>query len=89
MSGSHKRHESYASDEAALSDFALRLVKEASLSGEEGAVADLVAGEMERLGLEVERDEFGNVTGTLDAGPGSCVLVDSHMDTVGVTDTSD
>lgn len=77
-----------AIDEEAMIGFALCLIGEESLSGEEGKVADLVAAEMARLGLEVERDELGNVTGTLDAGPGPCVLLDSHMDTVGVTDSS-
>ncbi len=80
------RDGAYEVNEKALVDFALRLVGAASPSGREGAVADLVTGEMGRLGFEVGRDELGNVTGTLDAGPGPCVLVDSHMDTVGVTD---
>jgi putative selenium metabolism hydrolase len=69
-----------------LGRLTLALVGEPSLSGEEGAVAQLVAAEMERLGLAPEVDELGNVVGTLDAGPGPCVLLDSHMDTVGVTD---
>ena len=49
-------------------------------------MADLVRPEMERLGYAVEVDELGNVVGTLDYGPGPCVLFDAHMDTVGVTD---
>jgi len=49
-------------------------------------VADLVRPEMERLGYAVEVDALGNVVGTLDFGPGPCVLFDAHMDTVGVTD---
>ncbi|HZV49727.1 MAG TPA: YgeY family selenium metabolism-linked hydrolase [Candidatus Dormibacteraeota bacterium] len=76
-------------DAAALVDFALRLVSIPSPSGAEGEVADCVAGEMARLGFEVERDPAGNVTGTLDAGPGPCLLIDSHMDTVGVTEPGD
>ncbi|MDP9380484.1 MAG: YgeY family selenium metabolism-linked hydrolase [Chloroflexota bacterium] len=83
MSG---QHGTYAIDKDALVHFALRLIREPSPSGREGKVADLVAAEMARLGLEVERDGLGNVTGTLDAGPGPCVLLDAHMDTVGVTD---
>lgn len=79
-------HEKYDIDEQRLPDFALRLIQKGSPSGEEGEVARLVAAEMERLGLIVETDEFGNVTGAIEAGPGPCVLVDSHMDTVGVTD---
>jgi putative selenium metabolism hydrolase len=73
-------------DLAALETFALELVRTPSPSGDEGAVAALVRGELERLGYEVAVDALGNVTGTLDAGPGPCVLFDGHMDTVGVGD---
>lgn len=75
-----------AIDADALADFTLQLVGAASPSGEEGAVARLVAEEMERLGLRTEVDALGNVTGTIEAGPGPTVLIDSHMDTVGVTE---
>lgn len=77
-----------AVDTTALTDLALRLVAAPSLSTEEGAVAALVREELERLDFTVEVDKLGNVTGTLDAGPGPCILLDSHMDTVGVTDRS-
>lgn len=77
-----------AIDGDAVADLALRLVREASPSGEEGAVAAVVREALEALDFEVEVDRLGNVTGTLDAGPGPCVLLDSHMDTVGVTDPS-
>src|SRR5687767_14917265 len=70
----------------ALESFVTRLVGTASPSGQEGAVAVLVREELERLGYAVEVDALGTVTGTLDAGPGPCVLLDAHMDTVGVTD---
>ena len=73
-------------DSDALVDFALRLVHEQSLSGQESSVARLVRSEMERLGYSVEVDELGNVIGTIEAGPGPCLLLDAHMDTVGVTD---
>ena len=69
-----------------LVSFAHRLVGTASPSGEEGAVAALVREEMERLGYAVEVDALGTVTGTLGGGDGPCVLLDAHMDTVGVTD---
>jgi putative selenium metabolism hydrolase len=72
----------------ALETFALNLVQTPSLSGAEGAVAALVEAELRRLGYAVEVDSLGNVIGTLDAGPGRCVLFDAHMDTVGVTDPS-
>ncbi|HEX5469610.1 MAG TPA: YgeY family selenium metabolism-linked hydrolase [Gaiellaceae bacterium] len=77
-----------AIDPDALGDFARRLVSVRSPSGEEGDLAVLVATEMERLGFTVEVDELGNVIGTVDGGPGRCVLLDAHMDTVGVTDPS-
>jgi len=77
-----------AFDHDALETFALTLVRTPSRSGEEGAVAELVRGELKRLGYAVEVDALGNVVGTLDAGPGPCVLFDAHMDTVGVTDPS-
>jgi putative selenium metabolism hydrolase len=73
-------------DDRALDALALRLVAAPSLSRQEGAVAAIVADELERLDFDVHVDRLGNVTGTLDAGPGPCVLLDSHMDTVGVTD---
>src|SRR5919198_4686183 len=73
-------------DSEALEGFALRLVGTPSPSGAEGAVAELVRAEMERLGYAVEADALGNVIGTLDGGDGPCVLFDAHMDTVGVTD---
>lgn len=75
-----------AIDDDALTDFALRLVAEPSLSCQEGGVAAIVGDELRRLGFEVDVDEYGNLTGTLDFGPGPCILLDSHMDTVGVTD---
>jgi putative selenium metabolism hydrolase len=76
----------YEIDTEAMVNFALRLLREPSPSGQEGAVAALVQAEMGRLGLAVDVDTLGNVTGTVDAGPGLCVLLDAHMDTIGVTD---
>jgi putative selenium metabolism hydrolase len=73
-------------DDEALTDLALRLVGAASPSGHERDVAAIVRAALERLGFDVEVDVLGNVVGTLYAGPGPCILLDSHMDTVGVTD---
>ncbi len=70
----------------AVADFALRLVRVPSPSGCEGGVARLVEAEMKTLGFAVEVDGLGNVVGSVEAGPGPCVLIDAHMDTVGVTD---
>ncbi|MGN6871151.1 MAG: M20/M25/M40 family metallo-hydrolase [Solirubrobacteraceae bacterium] len=77
-----------ALDGDALETFALTLVRTASPSGAEGAVAELVRAELDRFGYAVEVDALGNVIGTLDAGAGPCVLFDAHMDTVGVSDPS-
>ena len=76
-------------DAEALADFVLRLIGTESLSGHEGGVAQLVESEMRQLGMNVEIDELGNVLGSLDAGDGPCILLDSHMDTVGVNNPSD
>lgn len=73
-------------DRDRLTNFTSRLISVQSPSGAERAVAGSVAAEMAGLGFAVHTDEFGNVTGTLDAGTGPCVLIDSHIDTVGVTD---
>jgi putative selenium metabolism hydrolase len=78
--------ERMAIDRPALEAFALALVGTPSPSGQEGAVAERVREELERLGYAVDTDELGNVVGTRDAGPGPCLLFDAHMDTVGVTD---
>ncbi len=75
-------------DAEALADFTLRLVGAESLSGHEDKVAELVADEMRRLGMKVEVDELGNVIGSIESGPGPCILLDSHMDTVGATEPS-
>jgi len=76
----------YDLDDPALTELALRLVKAASPSGKETAVAAITREVLEEFDFDVEVDELGNVIGRLDAGPGPCVLLDSHMDTVGVTD---
>src|SRR5690606_40910286 len=49
----------------------------------------IVAAEMARLGFVVETDDWGNVVGTIDAGPGPCLLFDAHIDTVGVSNPDD
>lgn len=73
-------------DADALADFGVSLIREPSVAGNEAQVAKLVADELDRLGYMVTVDEMGNVMGTLERGAGPCVLVDSHMDTVGVSD---
>ena len=70
---------------ASVADLALRFVREPSPSAHEGQVAELVRDEMMRLGFAVEVDALGNVLGSIGSGSGPCVLIDSHLDTVGVT----
>ncbi len=69
----------------AIADFTLRLIQTPSLSGQEDGVARLVFEEMTKLGFRVQVDAFGNVVGTISARPGPTVLLDAHMDTVGVS----
>ncbi len=78
-----------APERESLLAFLRKLVQTPSLSGEEGTVAALVMEEMRRLGFtEVWMDEAGNVVGVLGAAEGPTLLLDSHMDTVGVPDLS-
>lgn len=65
-------------------DFARRLVATASPSGDEGAVIELCAAEMERLGYDLSRDPEGNLLGTVGRGD-SRLLFDVHADTVAPT----
>ncbi len=71
-------------NDAALVEFALKLIGQESLSGQEGLMAHVVATEMHRLGLYPIVDAWGNVVGVLTSGPGPVLLLDAHMDTVGI-----
>lgn len=69
--------------------FAQKIVTTKSLTGCEGAVAELVADKMQELGYdEVSIDEMGNVLGRIGTGP-AALLFDSHMDTVTVNDAAE
>jgi len=58
-----------------------RMLNTYSPSGQEKEIADLIVGEMERIGFIVSKDEVGNVIGQ--AGVGSpCVMLCGHMDTI-------
>jgi LysW-gamma-L-lysine carboxypeptidase len=58
-----------------------RMLNTYSPSGQEKEIADLIIGEMERIGFRVSKDEVGNVIGQ--AGVGSpCVMLCGHMDTI-------
>lgn len=63
--------------------FAGRAVATPSLSGDEGALAALVAEEMGNLAYdEVTVDAFGNVFGRIAGGPGRTTMLHAHMDVV-------
>ncbi|HOG46144.1 MAG TPA: hypothetical protein PLB78_05815, partial [Anaerolineae bacterium] len=67
---------------AEMIEFLRRLVQTSSLSTQEGAVAELIAAEMHRLGLpNVQVDAMGNVIARLGPGGGPTLLFDAHMDT--------
>jgi succinyl-diaminopimelate desuccinylase len=76
---------------AAMLAFCQRLVQTPSLPGEEGDVAALIRGEMERLGYdEVWADDWGNVIGLLRGrGTGRSVMFNGHMDHVDPGDPKD
>jgi len=72
-------------------DFCSRLVRIPSLSGSEAQVVQAIAGEMQLLGYDaIEIDAMGSVIGTIDSGrAGRTVVLDGHVDTVGVTDRAE
>ncbi len=75
------------SDQRALVDFLKELVQIPSPSGQEGALAQRLAEEMEHLGFpEVKVDKVGNVIGKIGTGDKPVLLFDGHMDTVEVGD---
>ncbi len=70
--------------EGELVDFARRLMRAPSPSGEEGEAAVLAQEEMRRLGYdEVRTDEVGNVIGLIRGeGAGHSVMLNTHLDHV-------
>ncbi|MDQ4058231.1 MAG: YgeY family selenium metabolism-linked hydrolase, partial [Actinomycetota bacterium] len=75
--------ERYRGDVAA---FLRELVELPSPSGGERAVAERVVAQMERLGYdEVFIDKMGNTVGRIGGGS-TTIVMDSHMDTVGIGD---
>ncbi len=73
-------------NETALVAFTQDLVHIPSLSGEEGPAVERVVAEMHRLGFdEVFVDENGSAVGIVNgARPGPTILLDAHIDTVGI-----
>ena len=85
MTDYQKQAERYRDD---VTGFLRSMVAIPSFSCEEGDVAQRIAGEMEDLGYdEVFADPMGNVVGRIGDGKTKIVL-DAHMDTVGVGDPS-
>jgi putative selenium metabolism hydrolase len=70
----------------ALIEFAQRLVRTRSLSGEESPVTQVVFEEMRTLGFDkVWVDENGSAIGVIEGDqPGKTILFDAHTDTVGI-----
>jgi len=67
---------------------AQRLIQTPSISGEEGAVADIVMEEMEKLGYdECFKDEQGNIVGIINGTEeGPTIMFNSHIDHVDAGD---
>jgi len=74
-------------DSKGLAEFAQRLVRIPSVSGQEGDLAKALAAELDVVGCdEVRIDGLGNVIGRLGSGEGPVLLLEGHMDTVDVSD---
>lgn len=70
-----------------MAAFLRDLVQIPSLSTQEGAVAERIVAEMERVGLrDVRIDRMGNVVGWVGPGHGPTLMLNGHMDTVRVSD---
>ena len=70
----------------ALIEFTQKLIRQQSLSGEEGPVTQLVIDEMKSLGFDkVWVDENGSAIGVIEGiQSGKTLLFDAHTDTVGI-----
>jgi putative selenium metabolism hydrolase len=74
-------------DEIDLAAFLCDLVQTPSPSAQEGAVAERIVVEMNRLGFrDVRIDRVGNVVGWIGPGHGPLLMFNGHMDTVRVSD---
>ncbi|RIK50640.1 MAG: hypothetical protein DCC59_13000 [Chloroflexi bacterium] len=73
-------------DIESLIEFTQRIVRQPSMSGEEGAVTRLVVHEMNALGFDkVWVDKYGSAVGMMrGAQAGKTLLLDAHTDTVGI-----
>ncbi|MDY7078905.1 MAG: YgeY family selenium metabolism-linked hydrolase [Chloroflexota bacterium] len=74
-------------DRAGIVPFLRDIVQTPSPSTQEGAVAERIVAEMERLGFDdVHVDRIGNVVGWVGPGHGPLLMFNAHMDTVRVSD---
>ena len=72
-----------AANESQMIAFAQSLIRTPGLSGDEEAVARLVAQEMKSLGYQnVGFDEVGNASGVIKGGDGPTIMLNGHIDTV-------
>ncbi len=73
-------------DIEALIEFTQKIVRQQSLSGEEGLVIPIIVDEMKALGFDkVWVDKNGSAIGQINgAKPGKTLLFDTHVDTVGI-----
>ena len=76
-------------DQRQMVEFLRDLIRTPSLSCQEGAAAGRIADEMRAVGFrDVAQDRIGNVVGRIGNNGGPVLLLDGHMDTVGVSDRS-
>ncbi|HSG46031.1 MAG TPA: YgeY family selenium metabolism-linked hydrolase [Anaerolineales bacterium] len=75
----------------ALIEFTQKLVRQQSLSGEEGPVTQIIVDKMTSLGFDkVWVDKNGSAVGIVEgAQPGKTILFDAHTDTVGIAPGSE
>lgn len=76
--------------EEKLVELCSEMIRTPSFSGQEGALAGFLTETMKAAGFDrVDRDRFGNVTGRIAFGrEGKKILLEGHMDHVGVSDPS-
>ena len=75
----------------ALIDFARRIIRTPSLTGEEKEVSELIKAELEKLGYDqVFRDKWGNIVGIVKGTEeGPTIMYNGHMDHVDIGDPSE
>ena len=72
-------------DRSAMITFLRELIRIPSLSAEEGELAARLQQELLHVGLDdVRIDRIGNVVARMGSGNGKKLLLNGHMDTVGV-----